>query len=221
MSKKRLFWSVVLAALCAAPAAAGVRITEEFKGGKLSDLWEPLAAAGGSFKRFARLDPGKLTVSVPAGRSWGKTGIMSREPLFTVEESMSKTPLTIDFAFGNDASTGYCIALSSSKDADVWRQPNVWLRWSRKSDEEGVFHFSNTQDDDEDYGAAETSGKADRMVTLSVSPGTVKVDTSQGKHLTGSFSWLKAGTPVYLYVFSHPLHAGGPAGLVLHSIRVR
>jgi hypothetical protein len=221
MGKNRLFWSAVLAAFCAVPAVAGVRITEEFKGGKLSALWEPIGVAGGSFKRFARLDPGKLTVSVPAGNSWGKTGVMSREPLFTVEESMAKTPLTIDFAFGNDAGTGYCIVLSAVKDPDVWRQPNVWLHWSRKSDEEGAFYFANTQDSGEDYGEARTAAKADRMVTLSVSPETVKVDTSQGKHLTGSFSWLKAGTPVHLYVFSHPLHAGGPAGLVLHSIRVR
>ncbi|HBT60600.1 MAG TPA: hypothetical protein DEB40_02495, partial [Elusimicrobia bacterium] len=201
--------------------AATQRFTEEFKGGKLSSRWEPLQAVGGSFKRFARLDPGRLTVSVPEGHSWGKTGIMSREPLFTVSEAMAKNPLTIDFAFGNDRSTGLCIALSAMKDADVWRQPNAWLHWAKKSDDEGVFYFANTQDRDEDYGATKTEAKPDRMITLSVSPETVKVDTSQGKHLSGSFSWLKPGTQVYLYVFSHPVSENAAADMVLHSIRLR
>ncbi|MCX5796008.1 MAG: hypothetical protein NTY77_10980 [Elusimicrobia bacterium] len=205
----------------AALAPVNKRFTDEFKGGKLSDRWEPLQAVGGSYKRFVRIDPGKLAVSVPAGNSWGKTGIMSREPLFTVTEAMAKTPLTLDFALGNDQSTGFCIALSAVKDADVWRQSNVWLHWARKSDEEGVFYFTNTQDRDEDYGAAKTDAKPSRMVTLSVSPETVKVDTAQGQHLTGAFSWLKPGTAVYLYVFSHPAREGGAADLVLHSIRMR
>jgi len=203
------------------PAAAGQRFTEEFRGGRLSALWEPLQAVGGSFKRFARLDPGRLTVSVPEGNYWGKTGIMSREALFTVSEAMAKNPLTLDFAFGDDRSTGFCIALSAVKDADVWRQPNVWLHWAKKSDEEGVFYFANTQDREEDYGAAKTEAKPARMVTLSVLPETVRVDTSQGRHLTGTFSWLKPGTRVYLYVFSHPAREGGSADMVLHSIRMR
>jgi hypothetical protein len=202
-------------------AADNPKFNEDFRSGKLSAVWEPLQAVGGSFKRFAKVESGRLVVSVPPGHGWGKTGIMSREPLFTVREAMAKTPLTVDFAFGDDRSTGYCIALSAVKDADVWRQANVWLHWAKKSEAEGAFYFSNTQDREEDQGATKTEAKPSRMVTLAISPETVKVTTSQGQHLSGTFSWLKAETPVYLYVFSHPAGDGGPADMVLHSIRMR
>lgn len=45
--------------------------------GEMSDTWVPYQADGGKFKDFAKLDQGMLVVDVPAGHSWGRTGMHS------------------------------------------------------------------------------------------------------------------------------------------------
>jgi hypothetical protein len=45
--------------------------------GEMSDQWVPYQADGGKFKDFAKLDQGMLVVDVPAGHSWGRTGMHS------------------------------------------------------------------------------------------------------------------------------------------------
>lgn len=45
--------------------------------GDMSDQWVPYQADGGKFKDFAKLDQGMLVVDVPAGHSWGRTGMHS------------------------------------------------------------------------------------------------------------------------------------------------
>ena len=45
--------------------------------GEMVDMWVPYQADGGKFKDFAKLDQGMLVVDVPAGHSWGRTGMYS------------------------------------------------------------------------------------------------------------------------------------------------
>jgi len=45
--------------------------------GEMSEKWVPYQADGGKFKDFAKLDQGMLVVDVPAGHSWGRTGMYS------------------------------------------------------------------------------------------------------------------------------------------------
>lgn len=201
------------------PNAGAYLLNEEFVGG-LSGLWEPIQVVGGNFARFAALSQGKLVVSVPPGNSWGKTGIMSRTPLFTVDGGMSMNPLKLSFEFAPEQTTGYIIALAQPKDADVWRVQNYWFHWGQPSMISGRVYVANTQNSGDKGGESATPPQAPATVTLAIRPGSVEATTSQGTRLAMNLGWLKPGVPVYLYVFSHPWNQHGAASFALKSIRV-
>lgn len=192
---------------------------EEFSDG-LSSLWEPIQVVGGNFERFAAIVNGKLTVSVPAGNSWGKTGIMSRNPLFSVDANMAANPLRVSFEFDPAGTTGYIIALSQAKDPDVWRVQNAWFHWGKPTLIEGKAYLVNTQNNGDKGGETRTSGQAPGNVTLAVRPGGVEATMPNGSRISAQISWLKAGVPVYLYVFSHPWNQHEAAALTLKAIRI-
>ena len=107
-------------------------LEESFQSG-LGQTWEPFGVVGGDFNRFGRVAPGRLEVDVPAGNHWTKTGIMSRLPLFTVAPGMEAAPLRIELTFDASKTTGYVIGLTEVKDADMWRQQNVWFHFGLSS----------------------------------------------------------------------------------------
>jgi len=201
------------------PSAETYLLNEEFASG-LSTLWEPIQVVGGNFERFAALSQGKLTVNVPAGNSWGKTGIMSRSPLFSVDAGMAANPLKISFEFEPGQTTGYVIALSQARDADVWRVQNYWLHWLRPTMISGKLYATNTQNSGDKGGEAITPSQAPNTVTLAVRPGSVEALTSQGTRLSANLGWMKQGVPVYLYIFSHPANQHEAASFALKSIRI-
>lgn len=201
------------------PAANAPLLTEDFSSG-LSNIWEQIQVVGGNFERFAKVSPGKLAVAVPAGNSWGKTGIMSRTPLFSVDAGMADKPLKISFDFDPSATTGYIIALSQAKDADVWRVQNVWFHWGKPTFTEGKAYLVNTQNQGDKGGESKTPALAPRNVTLSIRPGAVEAGTSHNTKTEAQISWLKPGVPVYLYIFSHPWNQHEAASFTLKSIKI-
>ncbi len=194
-------------------------LTEDFSSG-LSTIWEQIQVVGGNFERFAKVSPGKLAVTVPAGNSWGKTGIMSRTPLFSVDAGMTDKPLKISFDFDQSATTGYVIALSQSKNADVWVTQNVWFHWGKPTFIEGKAYMVNTQNQGDKGGESKTPALAPKNVTLSIRPGAVEASTSHSTKTEAQISWLKPGVPVYLYIFSHPWNQHEAASFTLKSIKV-
>ena len=194
-------------------------LNESFQSG-LGQTWEPVAVVGGDFNRFARIGPGGLQVSVAAGNSWTKTGIMSRLPLFTVAPGMETAPLRLELTFDPAKTTGYVIGLTTVKDADMWRQLNVWFHFGRNSDTETFSYLVNTQNGSESYNNLKGPAAAPTSVTLTISPGFVHVETSNGMKAEGRFSWLKDGAPVYFYIFTHPREQQGPAAFTLTSLRM-
>jgi hypothetical protein len=126
----------------------------------------------------------------------------------------------VDFAFDENETTGFVIALSQNKNPDVWWEANVWIHWARQSVIAGSFNLVNTRSDRESYAPVSTPGKAPAKVTLSIKPGWARVATSQGGSQEGRFEWLKPRTSAYLYVFSHPPREGAPAALTLKSVKV-
>jgi len=194
-------------------------LEESFQSG-LGQTWEPFGVVGGDFNRFGRVAPGRLEVDVPAGNHWTKTGVMSRLPLFTVAPGMEAAPLRIELTFDASKTTGYVIGLTEVKDADMWRQQNVWFHFGLSSAVETFGYLVNTQNSGESYGQLKGPAAAPETVTLTITPGMVRLETSTGMKSEGRFSWLKAGTPVYFYLFSHPRDDGGPAAFALTSLRM-
>jgi hypothetical protein len=194
-------------------------LMENFSSG-LSTMWEPIQVAGGNFERFAAVTNGRLLVSVPIGNSWGKTGIMSRTPLFSVDATMADNPLKLTFEFDPSVTTGYVIALSPAKNPDVWTGQNIWFHWGRPTLIEGKAYMVNTQNNGDKGGESRTPSQAPKSVTLAVRPGGVEAVTSHGTRIQAQISWLKTGVPVYLHIFSHPWNQSEAASLALTSIRI-
>ena len=192
---------------------------EEFGSG-LGALWEPIQVAGGNYEKFAVMANNKLAVTVPAGNSWTKTGIMSRSPLFSVDANMASNPLKLSFDFDPAGTTGYVIGLSQGKNPDMWHLQNVWFHWYKPTFIEGKAYMTNTQNSGDKGGDSKTPSQAPKNVTLAIRPGSVEATMTGGSQFTANFAWLKPGVPVYLYVFSHPANQQEAAAFVLNSIKI-
>lgn len=190
----------------------------------LGTTWDALQCVGGNFASFAKFQDGKLMVNVPAGNHWGKTGLMSKKPLFTVDNTMDANPMKIVFDFDADNTTGYVIALASAENNDVWLSQNYWLHRGISSEtKKGFTYFVNTQNGNDKATPSEFNGlpvEAPKRIVLSVSHGFVKAELPDGKVSTCSLGWLKSGTPVYVHIFSHPENDNGPASFSLDAITV-
>ena len=199
-------------------------IVEDFQNG-LGDRWDPVAVVGGDFGRFARFDSGRLVVNVPQGNSWGKTGIQSKQPIFTVDRSFAAQPGLILIKTDPTLTTGFVITLASSWHNDVWVLQTVWVHVVSATDEgEGSVGFINTQGS-EKYGSDGLlpikPAKAPEWVGLKVYPGKVALQMSgMDSPAVIDMGWIGEGTPVYLQVFSHPRAEGGPAAVAIDQIQV-
>ena len=65
--------------------------------GKLGDQWLELSTSGGDYSKFAQIKDEMLVVDVPAGNSWGKTGIRSAETLFKIPAESENKAVKLTF----------------------------------------------------------------------------------------------------------------------------
>ena len=188
---------------------------EDFGKG-LGPAWEPYGVIGGDWQAFAKVGPSRMAVRVPAGHSWGKTGIMSKDPFLTLDERPVRVQVELDPA----ETTGVCVAFSQAKDYDIWRQQNIWLTWAKSSDTEGGAFFGNTQNGGEQFGGFKTALPAPKTISVTFQPGQAMLSLAGGKKAVQKFSWLKPGTKLYFTVFSHPASEYAAVDLTVKSIKV-
>ena len=197
---------------------------EDFDNG-LGNRWDPVAVVGGDFGRFARFEQGKLVVNVPRGNSWGKTGIQSGQPIFTVDRSFATQPGLILIKTDPKLTTGFVVTLASAWHNDVWVLQTVWVHIACATDEgEGFVVFINTHGPEkygsEGYLPIEPT-KAPEWVGLKVYPGKVALQVSgMDSPAVVDMGWIGEGTPVYLQIFSHPRAEGGPSAMAIDQIQV-
>jgi hypothetical protein len=195
---------------------------EEFEG-PLSSLWEKIEVVGGNFSRFAKVENGELTVDVPSGNSWGKTGIMSAFPMLTVESGMSTRPARVLVEFNQQLTENVLLALSEIKNPDVWNTTNVWANFMKKpgsADTNFILVSSQGEGAPTDK-ATRNDRPVPKYLLLTIWPGKVEFkDLDTKETLIGSYAWIKVGTPIYFYAFVHPWEMGGPAKMSIKSIRI-
>ena len=198
-----------------------VTLSETFDAG-LGDRWAPTAAAGGNFERFARLEKGKVLVAVPAGNSWGKTGVRTTKPVFTMDDTMTARPMQIVLDFDPEATNGYIVAIAPESSPDVVHAMQSWFHWCRNPKGEAGMYLRNFRTGQvADLGPnAKYPPVAPRQVAFSVSPGKVEVAVSSGEKLSLPQAWLVPGTPVFVHVHSHPGPEGDPAGFALDTVTI-
>jgi len=95
--------------------------------GSLGKQWKELAAYGGDFKKFARIENKMLVVDVPKGNNWGKTGIRSAESLVKFPEKDEKLAKKINFSFDPSRSSDFVLAIIPSNwDGNLeWRSHQI------------------------------------------------------------------------------------------------
>ena len=95
--------------------------------GELGKQWNELAAFGGDFKKFARIEDKVLVVNVPKGNGWGKTGIRSAEPLIKIPEKEEKSSTKLSFVIDPVRSSDLILAIIPSNwDGNLeWRSHQI------------------------------------------------------------------------------------------------
>jgi hypothetical protein len=218
------------ASVDAQPVDAGVNVfnpptatpTSDEDFNATSTAWIPIQAAGGNFSQFAKVAGGELVVDVPAGNSWGKTGVRSEKPIFTISDDMAQEPYTLLVDFDPAATSGYVIALSTTAYDDIWQYSNAWTSFVRHPTAGGTSAaLVNTQNaSDDSRSLTNVPLVAPETEAVTVRPGHAQVCTSSGWAMEGKFGWLTTGTPVYAYVFSHAYDAAMPVKMAIKRIRV-
>ena len=95
--------------------------------GRENPAWKPIGVAGGDFTAFARYDDGALRIDVPEGNWWGKTGLLSVDPLVRLDRRVWTTPTRIELQLGTDRPQNFNFALSTKRLADMWHDHKAWI----------------------------------------------------------------------------------------------
>jgi len=200
-----------------------VTVSEEFNTlPTTTTTFVPIQAAGGDFAKFATVSGGRLVVDVPAGNSWGKTGVRSKDPVFEITADMAQSPWSVVVELDQAASTGFIVALSPTVYDDIWTYENFWLAWVRHPLAGGTSaNIVNTQNTaDTTKILTNTPLTPPASVAVSAWLGQAQACATNGWGMEGNYAWMKAGTKVYAYVFAHPYDQGMPAKLAVKSVKV-
>lgn len=207
--------------------AGSIVLAEEFADG-LGTRWSGLSAVGGDFARFAKFKDGDLIVDVPAGNSWGNTGIVNKAPLFTLSAAEKDKPVTIFIKLNAAATTSFVAALAPYAQMDIWSYQNAWFTYTpsliREETLNNAYGLLNTQSQ-ERYG---TDGAlpikdtgAPAWVAFRVYVGKIELYLpGQDKPFELKLGWLKEGSPIYLHLFTALRKIGDPAKLSADAVFV-
>ncbi|MBM9519211.1 hypothetical protein JWG39_05175 [Desulforhopalus vacuolatus] len=104
--------------------------------GKLEDQWLELSASGGNYSEFAQIKNNALVVDVPEGNSWGKTGIRSRNELFTFPDKNKAEAIKLTFDIDVKESSDFVYAvIPGNWDGNLeWRSHFIRLQANKNKD---------------------------------------------------------------------------------------
>jgi hypothetical protein len=180
-------------------------------GGDPGDAWETVGVAGGNFKKFGRFENGKMIVSVPEKNRWGKTGILSKEPIIDLDYyTLEKAPCRLKISVDPASTTGYAMALDGSRNADMWRSHRLWVHVTPSS---FYFHSGSGQSFD-------MPGNWDGTFTLVIGNGWCSMAPSGGKAIRKEVPF-KPGDKYYMTLLSHPPKEHQACALTLESITLQ
>jgi hypothetical protein len=201
-----------------------VRFVEDFKSGDRGGMWQPLATAGGDFTKFARYENGAFAVNVPAGNSWGKTGIKTEHFMLPISSQPTSNPYVIEFELDPSRSKGFRLCLTDNNSTqDPWNVQCLWTGFSvDEKTNKGSYYFQDNPARNTISKVAENlAPTSPSWVRISVKAGWMKVETSLGQVFEGNFAWCKGGTNLFLYAFTHPFIDGQPSSMCIKKIVVR
>ena len=183
--------------------------------------WEPIGVAGGNFDSFARYENGTLVVDVPEGNSWGKTGLLSTEPIVTLDLRARITPARIELQLDPTAPENLNVALSGHKLADMWLDHQAWYTLSYVAERDiwvmGI-RSSPYHDWSREIDPAWMAEHWDGRVSIDVGDGWTAIAVPGGPRLYAAVP-VDAGNALYAVVQAHAPGDDKAAALTLKSIK--
>ncbi len=187
----------------------------------MGTTWVQVEGGGGDFKRHVSFSGGEMIVNAPEGCSWAKSGVRSKDPYFTVPSDNS--PYSVLIETDPDKTSGFVVALSDVASwQDPWNSTNVWIYFHQSPNcSQAVFGMANlVNSKDSNKSITDVDTKAPSKLLVTVKGTSVSVCASSGYTVSGTFSWLKPGTKVYLYIFASSIDGGGqPVKFGLKSVK--
>lgn len=209
-------------ALPGAAAAPGVKplpVVSLFDG-QPGPAWLPIGIAGGDFSAFATFDGQALSVSVPEGHSWGKTGLLSAEPLLRTDERLLRTPTRIEVRLDPARPQNMVVALSDSADPEMWLTHRAWYTFTRLPDR-GVWvmgiHVSPYLEWSREISADWMAGHWDGRLWIDIGPDWTALEVPGGPRLR-AIAPFSAYQAVYASVIAHAPREGAAAAMKLRGL---
>ncbi len=183
--------------------------------------WEPIGVAGGNFDSFARYENDALVVAVPEGNSWGKTGLLSAEPIVRLDARVHVTPSRIELQLDPATPENLNVALSGHKLADMWRDHQAWYTLSYIAERDvwvmGI-RFSPYHDWSREIDPKWMAAHWDGRVWIDVGEGWTAIEMPGGPRLCATAP-IDVGYFLYAVVEAHAPGDGKAAALTLKSIK--
>ncbi|MEA2048470.1 MAG: hypothetical protein U9O64_08515 [Campylobacterota bacterium] len=188
---------------------------KEFFTGKDDKKWETIGTAGGNFKKFGHFKNGKMVVDVPKKNYWGKTGILSKKDFLKFNQRLRYIPYKMTIKVDPSETTGFVIAFSGSKKADMWLDHRLWIgvRKSKNSDYYFYLHGSASWGRKID---AEMMNDWDGTLEIVFENKWTKVCLN-GVCIAGSIGQIPF-TSTFATIVSHPANEHGASKLTLEKI---
>ncbi len=205
-----------------APGVEALPFAKVFAGAPDS-AWLPAAVAGGNFDAFARYEKGALVVEVPPGNSWGKTGLLSAEPLVTLDSRATLTPTRIEVQLDPSRMQTANIALSSSPSPEMWFDHVIWVTL-RPEPARRAWTLSLRNDSDaltwtREIDPAWMAQIWDGRIWIDVGHGWCAVELPGGPRIRGG-DRTRVGQALHATILAHPPAENAAAALALRSVRV-
>lgn len=188
--------------------------------GAPTPAFEPAAVAGGDFDAFARYIDGGLDIDVPAGHSWGKTGLISAEPLVVLDNRAYETAMRLTLTVDPARTGTFVLALAGDKVVEMWPSHNAWFVLSRLPDEDSYLLQANAgpyNDRVRKIPAAWFDAHWDGRIQYDIGQDFGCIRIPDGPSLCAQLP-TSVGNRLYATILAHAPAEGRATGLVLKQI---
>jgi len=175
--------------------------------GSLGQTWVRQSAGGGDFTSHARLGGDGLVVNVPEGSSWGRTGILSPEPVVWLDGFNGAAEYTVEFAVDPARSRGFALSLAKPGYGGVLgndpAQPDATFIWVVKPDGAGSraeFHLD--PQDHGDFWSQDGDHRAPATVRFILRPGEITLMAEGYEPVVKKWPELVEGASFHIYAYS-------------------
>lgn len=199
-----------------ADGVAELPVTAWFEG-RSDPRWQGVGVAGGVFERFARYQDGRLMVAVPAGNGWGKTGLLSQDPLVRLDEHCGRSPARIRVRMDPSRTSGAVLALSNRQVPDMWLDHVAWASVFQQAD--GTVRLGLHASPYQEWSrVVDVSWNGE--LELVVGDGFATVSIPGGPTIRGSGLPVGPGSQLYATLLSHSATENEPNQMALQWLGV-